>query len=383
MIAKKDEQKFLEELKKVSLFLREHFYTTEYYSFEDILLVPTYLDEAISRKSIDTSVYINKVKYSLPVISSPMSFYTQKFGKELTKHEVIYSVPRINKTLQERIEILKEVNNRDYSIFSFGIKEIKDFLENFTDINSFSNFYLLDIAHGASRHTVNVMYELSNAGITKNLVVGNIASVEGFLYLLFYANELGFENIYIRVGIGSGSACTTRLKTGIGFPQFSIMLILDVIRKNFDADIFDKESFSFLNSYMKNMSLKGQNIFLISDGGIREYGDIPKALLHSDFVMLGKMFISKEMDTYNEENDTAEYYGMASKQVGKSDFVEGDVYKIKNPMDLKTVIKEIKQALSSSMSYVNAKNLEDFKKNATYIKVSKSVITESNVYKPK
>lgn len=333
-------------------------------TFNDYLIVPKFLEDAISRKQIDIKTEIYTIKGEkrgvIPIISSPMSFFGKKFGKELSK-EFIYSVPRIGKNLEERIEILKEIkkNKESFVAFSFGYKE-----ELPEEVLEHSDLLLLDIAHGASKQTVDYMFTLSKVGINSGLIVGNVGSKTGLMFLLYFAQKFDYKNIYIRAGIGSGSACTTRLKTGVGFPQLDLM----------------KNLRSFLEELNNNFINSNLNVYLISDGGIKYPGDISKALIFSDLVMIGKLLSSKEMETYDEKTDSATYFGMASKYAkNSSNNIEGDKYTLKNLSGIEEVMKDIKESLQSSLSYVNAKNLLEFKRKAKLIKITSDSTRENFV----
>jgi len=378
-ITSKRESEFIRELDKLSFFLSQKLYDGKFYSFEDTLIVPRFLHKTISRKEINTKVDFFGTELNLPIISSPMSFFGEKFAEELLKDKVLYSLPRINSSIEERLALAKNLNNPEYVVFSIGAKESEEITKHINSIKKYSKYILIDIAHGASLYTVNTLRLLQSLGIKENVIVGSIASVEGFLYLLFYLNELGFSNAIIRVGIGSGSACSTRGKTGVGFPQLSILRILHELKKSFDEDWIDKNKFPTLHSVFSNLSIPLKNIKIISDGGIKEEGDLAKALIYSDLVMLGRKLISKEMNTYNPTTNSVEYFGMASSYVGKKEHIEGGRYIVHNPPNLKAVLQNIKDSLTSSLSYVNAENLEEFRRLSVLIQTTPNVVKENKV----
>lgn len=343
-----------------------------YGSFEDYLILPTFLDKEISRKEVnilEKIFHINgNFRYVKPVISSPMSFFGETFGKKLAEKNFVYSIPRIGKSIEERIKIYKNIKSiYDATIiFSVGTKDIitGEVLEN-------SDIILLDIAHGASKHTINFLYNLSLLGINSGVMVGNIGSINGLLYILYFATKFGYKNIYIRSGIGSGSACTTRLNTGVGFPQLDLMRSL----REF-LNFLKSSNESLLHKYLERV--KEIEVYLISDGGIKNFGDIAKALIFSDFVMAGKLFVSKEIDTFNDNK--AFYYGMASEYAkNKKENIEGAGFEINNPPNVNEILTFIEDGLKSSLTYVNSKTLYEFKRKAKLIKVSTSTMRETYV----
>lgn len=193
---------------------------------------------------------------------------------------------------------------------------------------------VLDVAHGYTKRNLEFCQALIKMGW--NVVAGNICTVE--------AAEAYF-NIgvtYLRVGIGSGSVCTTRLVTGVGRPQY---LAIPEIK-----DVF------------------GDDAYIISDGGHRTTGDIAKAFaLGADFVMLGRMLA----DTYEAEGK-GKYSGMASREAllrrGKSEFfVEGITEVIKVNTTVCDRMKEIKDALETTCYYCGCRNLKELYGNYEFI----------------
>jgi IMP dehydrogenase len=349
------------------------------YTFDDVLIVPTFNDEVISRKHIDKSSVINningkEVRLSLPVFSAPMSYFWKDFAEIFTKHRLLFTIPRINKAIEERIDLIKNLgDNGKHTAIAIGPREIENqsFREKFEKNLDFYSFILIDTAFGSTNLVANTLNYLNSLGINKGVIVGNIASVEGLYYLAKNTWDK-YKEIIIRVGIGSGSACTTRLMSGVGFPQMSILEIIAKVLGKTDLDKGLHElSEEFLWRYedLVEKVKEGFSVKIISDGGIKHYGDIAKALVFSDFVMSGKLFISKEMETYDKNTGIVQYYGMASTYVGNK-YAEGDVYLSKDPPNLEEIINTINYALGSSMSYVGAKSLEEFREKADFVQVS-------------
>jgi IMP dehydrogenase len=349
------------------------------YTFDDVLIVPTFNDNVISRKEIDKSSVIEnirgrEVRLVLPIFSAPMSYFWKNFAEIFTKHELLFTIPRINRTFEERIDLIEQLGKlSDYTAISIGPREIENqsFREKFEkNLDSYS-FILIDTAFGSTNLVVNTLNYLNSLGINRGVIVGNIASVEG-LYYLAKNTWNKYKEIIIRVGIGGGSACTTRLMSGVGFPQMSILEIIAKVlgKTDLDKGVYElSEEFLWKYEDLVEKVKEGFSVKIISDGGIKHYGDIAKALVFSDFVMSGKLFISKEMETYDKNTGIAQYYGMASTYVGNK-YAEGEIYLSKDPPNLEEIINTINYALGSSMSYVGAKNLEEFRRKADFVQVS-------------
>jgi len=349
------------------------------YTFDDVLIVPTFNEEVISRKDINKSSFITnisgkEINLFLPILSAPMSYFWKGFAEIFTKHGLLFTIPRINRSIEERIDLIKSLGESSkYTAISIGPREVEDktFRAKFEkSLNSYS-LILVDTAFGSTNLVVNTLNYLNSLGIDKGVIVGNIASVEGLYYLAKNTWDK-YKEIIVRIGIGSGSACTTRLMSGVGFPQMSILEIIAKVLGKTDLDKGVHElSEEFLWGYedLTEKVKEGFSVKIISDGGIKHYGDIAKALVFSDFIMSGKLFISKEMETYDKNKGIAQYYGMASTYVGNK-YAEGDAYFSKDPPNLEEIINTINYALGSSMSYVGAKSLKEFREKADFVQVS-------------
>lgn len=355
--------------------------------FSNFLLLPKYY-LGNSRKEIAVEESLVDIRgdefFVFPVFPAAMKFFGKKFVqslKEIYEKEnikVLHFYPRVGISKEE----LEEVLDLDHDIsVSLGTN-----LSNIELALSRKNVKILslDIAHGASLPGLKAIEDIKNIyGIKNGIVWGNFGSLEGIIFALFVLTKNDFGNFYLKLGIGSGSACTTRTQTGSGLPNIALITLANFL-------LYREQDIS-LSSFISNKTLKdewfslldlrekiknilsfwgldlialGKRVKFILDGGFRNNGDLAKALSLSDFVMSGKLFISEEM-----EGD--KYYGMASSLAkaleGKEGYVEGEVYKADKKESLKTVLLQMKHAIQSSLSYSNAKNLADFRKNKTLI----------------
>jgi GMP reductase len=186
------------------------------------------------------------------------------------------------------------------------------------------------------------------------LVAGNVVTPEG-MYELVHNGSVDI----VKVGIGSGAACTTRLKTGVGYPQFSAV----------------SECAEAAASY---------GVHIISDGGAVYPGDLAKAFgANASFVMLGSMLAGHHEspgDLITDErtgNLYKEYYGMSSRKAndkyagGLKSYraAEGKVVHIPLKGDLEETILDIEGGIRSACTYVNANTLSDFAQKCIFIEV--------------
>lgn len=226
---------------------------------------------------------------------------------------------------------------------------------------------VIDTAHGHSKNVVNLLKQVKATYSDIDVVVGNIATGEAARYLA----DAGADGV--KVGIGPGSICTTRVIAGVGVPQLEA--IYDVAK-----------------------ALKGSDVAIIADGGLRYSGDIVKALAAGgDCVMAGSMFAGVEESPgetiiYNGRKFKA-YRGMGSleaMQCGSKDryfqdketdtkklVPEGIAARVPYKGALSEVIYQLVGGLRAGMGYCGAKNIEALKK-AQFIRITNSGVLESH-----
>jgi len=227
---------------------------------------------------------------------------------------------------------------------------------------------VIDTAHGHTKGVVAILKDIKKKFPNLDVVVGNIATAEAAKYLV----EAGADAV--KVGIGPGSICTTRVVAGVGFPQFSA--ILEVAA-----------------------AIKGSGVPVIADGGIRYTGDIPKAIAAgADTVMLGSLLAgTKESPGETiiyEGRKFKSYRGMGSveamKQGSKDRYFqdveddikklvpEGIVGRVPYKGDLFESIHQFIGGLRAGMGYCGAKDIETLKETGKFVIITSSGINESH-----
>lgn len=227
---------------------------------------------------------------------------------------------------------------------------------------------IIDTAHGHTKGVVMVLKEVKKSFPALEVVVGNIATPEAAKYLV----EAGADAV--KVGIGPGSICTTRVVAGVGFPQFSAVLEVAA-------------------------AIKGSGVPVIADGGIRYTGDIPKAIAAgADCVMLGSLLAgTKESPGETiiyEGRKFKSYRGMGSveamKQGSKDRYFqdveddikklvpEGIVGRVPYKGDLFESIHQFIGGLRAGMGYCGAKDIATLKESGRFVKITASGIHESH-----
>ncbi|MGO3708320.1 MAG: IMP dehydrogenase [Mesonia hippocampi] len=235
-------------------------------------------------------------------------------------------------------------------------------------INAGVDAIIIDTAHGHTKGVVQVLKTIKEKYKNIDVVVGNIATPEAAKYLV----EAGADAV--KVGIGPGSICTTRVVAGVGFPQFSAVL-----------EVAD--------------AIKDSGVPVIADGGIRYTGDIPKALAAgADCVMLGSLLAgTKESPGETiiyEGRKFKSYRGMGSVEAmekGSKDryfqdveddikklVPEGIVGRVPYKGELYESMTQFIGGLRAGMGYCGAKDIEHMKSNAKFVKITASGINESH-----
>lgn len=235
-------------------------------------------------------------------------------------------------------------------------------------VNAGVDAIIIDTAHGHTKGVVSVLKEVKNKFPQIDIVVGNIATPEAALYLV----ENGADGV--KVGIGPGSICTTRVVAGVGFPQFSAVLEVAA-------------------------ALKGTGIPVIADGGIRYTGDIPKAVAAgASSVMLGSLLAgTKESPGETiifEGRKFKSYRGMGSveaMQEGSKDryfqdveddikklVPEGIVGRVPYKGELNESMQQFIGGLRAGMGYCGAKDIPTLQENGRFVRITSSGITESH-----
>ena len=307
-------------------------------TYDDILLVPQYSDIK-SRKEIDISSSLDSnIKLKIPIISSPMDTVTEtEMAIAMDTVGGLGIVHRYN-SIEEQVAMIA-VQNGGYKAAAIGVsydfKARADAL-----VRAGIDVLCLDVAHGHHILMERALKSLKDSyGKDVHLMAGNVATLEGFNDLA----DWGADSV--RCGIGGGSICSTRIQTGHGVP--GLETIFQCAQSDRDAKI-------------------------IADGGIKNSGDIVKALaLGADFVMLGSLLAGTtetpgEILTYTGGNKYKAYRGMASKKAqeiwrGRAGTPEGVETVVPYRGSVKNVINDLCGGLRSGLSYSGAKTIKQFR----------------------
>jgi IMP dehydrogenase len=317
-------------------------------TYDDISLIPTEISRIKSRKETDTSCEFLSERLSLPIISSPMESVT---GLEMANELIVLGclgiLNRFDSSLRKILE--DSSNGEEIKGVSIALNTPIDVVEKL----AVQNYIIcIDTANANNSEVLQKAEEIKKK-FNVRVIVGNIAHGSTLKEL----EDAGVDAV--RVGIGSGSVCTTSIQTGIGIGQVSSLLDVYFAREK------------------SNLKIK-----IIADGGIKSPGDVVKALaLGADVAMLGRMLAGTketpgEVIKYDDQL-WKKYRGSASFGVKmKNEFIEGEETMIPYKGAVKNVVDGISDGLKSSMSYMNCFNLNELRKKDTFTILSNSSFIE-------
>lgn len=211
-------------------------------------------------------------------------------------------------------------------------------------------FICIDVANGYSEHFGDFVAKVREKYPTKTIIAGNVVTADMTQELILRGADI------VKVGIGPGSVCTTRIQTGVGYPQLSAIIEC--------AD-----------------AAHGLGAHIIADGGCTCPGDVAKAFgAGADFVMLGGMFAGHDEGngTYNPADNTVTFYGMSSDTAmhkhhgGVADYrsSEGRTVKVPYRGAVENTIRDILGGIRSTCTYVGASELKHLSKCTTFVRVN-------------
>ena len=339
-------------------------------TFDDVLLIPRYSD--VLPNETDISLKLSrKITLKVPFLSSAMDTVTEsKMAIAVAKAGGIGVIHR-NFTIDSQIKEIRKVKSKNLKVgAAVGAGELES-KRALAIIKEKIDLIVVDTAHGHTKRVKEIIKIIKKNKNKKTLLcAGNIATAEAANFLA----KLGVD--IIKVGIGPGSICTTRLVAGIGVPQLSAIINV-------------------------KKGLKNKKVKIIADGGIKFSGDIAKALAAgADAVMIGSLFagtnespgkiikkngkmfkVFRGMGSIGAMNKGSADRYFQTKQKDKSKYVpegvEGFV-KYKGPVD--KIIFKLIGGLKSSMGYLGSKKVLNLRNKPKFVKITKAGFYESMVH---
>lgn len=290
----------------------------------------------------------------VPIIAANMDTVgTFEMANALSKEQIITAIHK-HYTLEEWVTFIQSISEEQFPYIAVStgtgpqdLEKLQQILQLFPRLS----FICIDVANGYSEHFADFVKQTRDLYPDKTIMAGNVVTGEMVEELLLSGADI------VKVGIGPGSVCTTRVKTGVGYPQLSAIIEC--------AD-----------------AAHGLGGHIISDGGCKIPGDVAKAFGGgADFVMLGGM-LAGHTESGGEivEIDGTQYkqfYGMSSETAmkkhagGVAEYraSEGKTVEIPYRGDVSTTIQDILGGLRSTCTYVGAARLKELTKRTTFIRV--------------
>ena len=313
------------------------------YKYSDIILIPQY-SECESRSDCDTSIELFEKKYRLPIIPANMkSVIDMDISRYMSNNDYFYIMHRFDNDLAEDVAIANSENWKTIS-FSIGVQDTdKEKIHKIKKRGNVIDFLTIDIAHGHSIKMKRMIEFIKENLPNTKIIAGNVATPQAVKDLSRWGADI------IKVGVGQGSPCTTKDKTGFTVPMFSCVQSCSNL---YNGDFEDQEH---------------KKIPIIADGGVSCNGDVAKALVAgAKMVMAGGLFAActdspAKLIKFNGDYLKG-YFGSASyENKGNLNHVEGKLNAIQdNKMTYERKLIEVEEDIQSSISYAGGKNLSTF-----------------------
>jgi IMP dehydrogenase len=334
--------------------------------FDDILLVPQRSSVA-SRLNVNTAMIIGNGKRSihldLPIIAAPMDTVCDIEMCIAMSNAGGIGILHRYMPYEEQVRKAKTLADGQFG-FGVAIASNNGFMEQAQALYyAGARLLLVDTANGHGKYAIDAVKALRDKFDDVHIMAGNVATADGFARL----SDAGADSV--RVGIGGGSACTTRLVSGHGAPTLASIMDCDRWLEEFGSIGIDTCS-------------------IIADGGIRNSGDMVKAFAAgAHAVMVGSMFAGTDESPgnvfINEQGQHVKAFrGMASREAqkdatGNVSVAEGISTTIPYKGSVKNIIEEIRGGLGSGCSYSGAHNLFELSTVSRYVRVTQASLGES------
>ena len=336
-------------------------------TFDDVLLLPQY-SEVVPTEVDTASFFTRKIPLKIPIVSSAMDTVSESRMGIALGSEGGLAIIHKNLSIERQAEEVKKVRAQNYPSAG-AVGATGDFLERAKALAAAgANAVVVDTAHGHSKRVIEAVKAIKKSIKGLQVVAGNIATAEGAKALVLAGADA------VKVGIGPGSICTTRMVSGCGVPQISA--IMEVVA-----------------------AVKGK-VPVIADGGIKYSGDITKALAAgASSVMIGSLLAGTDEAPGEVMEDNGRKYksyrGMGSlgamnqgsrdrygqdKVVGGKLVPEGVEARVPYKGSVINIVEQLVGGLRSGMGYSGAKDILALQKKAKFIRITGAGLRESHVH---
>ncbi|QMT58790.1 guanosine monophosphate reductase [Legionella sp. PC997] len=327
-------------------------------TFDDVLLVPSY-NHHESRRVVETTNTdrLGKLSLELPVISSNMDTITESSMANFMGSKGAMGALHRFMSIEENIQEFKKCQSNVFVSIGCTAAELER-AEALRDAGA--NYFCVDVAHAHAKYVGKTLKSLRHLLADRCIMAGNVATYAGADYLASCGADI------IKAGIGGGSVCSTRIKTGFGVPMLTCIQ---------DCSRSDRS--------------------IVADGGIRTTGDIVKALAFgADFVMIGGMLAGTsptpgEVIQKQDGTKVKRYRGMASKEAQENFLgqmhewktAEGVATEVPYKENPDAIIADIVGGLRSGLTYAGADTISELQRKLNYVVVTQAGRIESLPHK--
>lgn len=331
------------------------------YSYDDVLIVPKY-NKILSRKDVDLRTKVTKNYFiDIPIIAANMDTICESgMAIGLGKLGGLGVIHRFM-TIEQQAEEVKKVKKEGLiAAAAIGVKDFEKRSEAL--VSAGVNILVIDIAHGHSKYAGKTLDYLKEKYPKVDVMAGNIATKDAAEYFLSKGADA------VKVGIGPGALCTTRLKTGAGIPQITAIM-----------DVYE--------------AIKGE-IPICADAGIKKPADVVKAIgAGANTVMMGFVFsgtdetpgeiIEKEGKKFKIYRGSASYDVSVKKKELDGDgdkeiiSVEGENILVPYKGPIEPIIRNFLGSIASGMTYVGAREIKNLVGKADFIEITNMGLEES------
>lgn len=318
-------------------------------SFDDVLLVPQH-SQLESRDRVEVGVNLAGASFNHPIVPANMaSVATFKLLQEQVKSGGLAVMHRFQ-PIAEQINTFNLLGTEELVAASIGVKK-EDERSFRMLLNAGVWIFVVDVAHGDSSLAVEMVAWIKAIGGRRtHVIAGNVATRQGAKRLY----DVGADAV--KVGVGPGSLCTTRIETGCGVPQLTALMDVAELRN-------------------EHYPTRG----IIADGGIKNAGDCVKALCFADMVMAGRMFAGCDEigePDYRVVGEGA-YRFYRGSSTHKTRHVEGVVARVPASGSYSKVLSKLMDGIRSGCSYQGAQTVKNLQDHPEFIKITAAGLRES------
>ncbi len=336
-------------------------------TFDDVLLLPGTTDFKRADVGLTTTLHPNLV-LKLPVISSPMDTVTEEAMATSLATAGGLGIIHRNLSIEAQAAMVRNVRAKEFLVgAAVGIgSDFEDRVKALVEAGA--HVLVIDSGHGDTSFMVAAVTAIKKKYPKQIVMAGNVATREGAKHLI----EAGAD--ILRVGMGPGSICTTRIISGMGVPQIT------AIQEAVEA-------------------VKGTKVTVVADGGIKQIGDMAKALgMGASAVMVGSLLagfdespgekVVVDGTTYKHyrgmgsvgamKRGSAERYGQTKDTSSRKLIAEGVEGLVKYKGAVSDYLDQIEGSLRSSFYYIGAKTVDEFHDKARFVRITPASMTESH-----